>query len=189
VEDFDEFWVNYDSGLSSGDGRNYIISPLAGKRRYRSNSVLRFIPHPFPDKISLTSGGLLRCRPEEKNKSYEIHVRVKDKLNQVAYGVVPLSTLDLKASKLLDQNYPNPFNQNTRIRFIVPEDDHVSLNVYDLSGRIVSRLIDDEMLKGHYEIEWNTLDDNYHDLPPGTYIGRFITGDRDERVKMIKIRE
>ena len=108
-------------------------------------------------------------------------------MNQVARGMVPLSTLDLKSSKLIDQNYPNPFYTSTKIRFIVPEDSQVNLDVFDMAGRKVNSLVNDDMLKGRYEIDWNAVDKEYHDLPPGVYIGRLIIGDRDEKIKMVKI--
>ena len=184
----DEFWVNYDAGLSRGDGRNFALSPLAQKYRYRSNALVTYAPYPFPDKISLDHTGLLLCRPEEEDKNYEIHVRVQDKLNQVAYGVVPLSTLDVSDAQLLGQNYPNPFTDNTRIIFIVPEDGEVSFNVYDLAGRKVGGLMNRELSRGRYYIDWNGKDDMNVDLPPGVYIGRLLVQDRDEKIKMLKIR-
>jgi len=188
LEDKDELWVNYDAGLSKGDGRNFALSPLAQKYRYRSNAVVSFSPYPFPDKISLDHKGLLLCRPEVKDKNYEIHVKVQDKLNQVAYGVVPLSTLDVSTAQMLHQNYPNPFVRSTNISFMVPEDAEVSLNVYDVAGRKVSSLLNEQMPKGRYNIDWNGRDDKSNELPPGIYIGRMLLDDRDEKIKMLKIR-
>ncbi len=187
LENDQELWVNYDAGLSRGDGRNYIVSPLATRYRYRSNALVTFTPYTFPDKIRIESGGLLFCRPEENNKNYDIHVRVQDKLNQVAFGVVHISTLDLAASELLDQNFPNPFISNTQIRFLVPEESQVSLILYDLSGRKVRTLVDEKLSKGQYQVNWNTRDDRNMDLIPGIYVGRLLVNDRDEKIKMLKI--
>ena len=53
----------------------------------------------------------------------------------------------------------------------------------------VSTLVAENMIKGRYEIDWNSVDNNYRDLPPGVYIARLISGDRDEKVKMIKTGE
>ena len=55
----------------------------------------------------------------------------------------------------LSQNYPNPFNNATRIRYGLPEAGHVSLKVYDISGRVVSTLIDSQVTAGHHVIEWD----------------------------------
>lgn len=187
VEDHDELVTNYDSGMSRGDGRNYIISPLAIENKYVSNSLVTFDPHVFPDKISLKYTGLLLCRPEEENKEYDIHVRVQDKLNQVAYGVVPLSTINLSTAQLLAQNYPNPFNSGTNISFIIPEEGDVEFTIYDLSGRKLVKLVDDHLSKGRHEVKWNSMDSFNKPLPPGIYIGRLLVNDIDEKVKMLKI--
>jgi hypothetical protein len=50
----------------------------------------------------------------------------------------------------LDQNYPNPFNPSTTIRFALPKQEHVSLVVYDLLGRVVATLVDETMAAGEY---------------------------------------
>ena len=50
----------------------------------------------------------------------------------------------------LSQNYPNPFNPTTTIEFTLPEDGHVRLAVYDVRGRLVSTLIDEDRRAGVY---------------------------------------
>lgn len=57
-----------------------------------------------------------------------------------------------KLSYNLEQNYPNPFNPVTKISFSVQEAGHVSLTVYDLLGRKVAVLADDEMNAGKYNV-------------------------------------
>ena len=151
------------------------------------HSLVTFAPHVFPDKISLEYTGMLLCRPEEEDKDYDIHVRVQDKLNQVAFGVVPLSTVNLSTAQLLEQNYPNPFISNTNITFIVPEDGGVSLNIYDLSGRKIINLVDEDLIIGKYKVEWDSKDSNNKEVPPGIYIGRLLIHDNDEKVKLLKI--
>ena len=55
----------------------------------------------------------------------------------------------------LSQNYPNPFNSTTRIKYGLPENGHVSLTVYDISGRVVQTLIDMQLTAGHHTVEWD----------------------------------
>ena len=179
-------WVDYESGLSKGDGRNFILSPIAGDRRYRPNTVLSFTPYSFPEKIRIESNGLLFCRPEQENKNYDIHVKVQDKFNQVAYGVVHLSTLDLNPESLLGQNYPNPFISDTRIRFLVPEESWVRFTIYDIRGRQLRVLVENVLARGQYEVIWDARDNRNMDLPPGIYIARLVLNDRDEKIKMLK---
>ena len=51
----------------------------------------------------------------------------------------------------LHQNYPNPYNPTTTIRFSVGTYGHTSLRVFDLLGREVATLVNEEMTPGNYE--------------------------------------
>ena len=58
----------------------------------------------------------------------------------------------------LSQNYPNPFNPTTRIDYSVVSDGHVTLNVYDITGRLVSTLVDGYVDAGYHSVMWNGVD-------------------------------
>ncbi len=55
----------------------------------------------------------------------------------------------------LDQNYPNPFNPSTTIRFSLPKHSHVRLCVYDVTGTLVSTLVDRGMQPGVHREVWD----------------------------------
>ena len=55
----------------------------------------------------------------------------------------------------LHQNYPNPFNPTTIINFQLPIDNYVTIKVYDLLGREVATLVDEEKVPGTYTVAWN----------------------------------
>ncbi|MDP3583106.1 MAG: T9SS type A sorting domain-containing protein, partial [Ignavibacteria bacterium] len=55
----------------------------------------------------------------------------------------------------LFQNYPNPFNPATTLRFAIPRNDFVSLKVYDILGREVTVLVNEEKTAGNYEVRFN----------------------------------
>jgi hypothetical protein len=71
----------------------------------------------------------------------------------------------------LEQNFPNPFNPETVISFAMPEAAHVTLVVYDLIGRVVERLVDEERSAGYHRIRWDAS--NYSS---GSYIYRINAG-------------
>jgi hypothetical protein len=72
----------------------------------------------------------------------------------------------------LFQNYPNPFNPSTTISYQLPRDNPVTLKVYDLLGREIAVLVDEQKEAGHHSVEF----DGRH-LPSGAYIYRIQAGD------------
>jgi tetratricopeptide (TPR) repeat protein len=71
----------------------------------------------------------------------------------------------------LEQNYPNPFNPTTTIRFEIPQNEHVTLKVYDLLGREVATLVDEMRNAGSYD---ETFDASR--LASGVYVYRITAG-------------
>jgi len=70
-------------------------------------------------------------------------------------GIEPISST-VPAEYNLYQNYPNPFNPATRIKFDVPKNSNVVLKVYDLMGREVKKIVDNEYLNaGTYEVNFD----------------------------------
>ena len=80
----------------------------------------------------------------------------------------------------LKQNYPNPFNPATKIHFNLPEPDHVTLNVYNLSGQLIEVLVNEHRKSGEYEVIWTA-----EGLPSGIYFYRLQVGDYSETRKLI----
>lgn len=84
------------------------------------------------------------------------------------------------ATYSLSQNYPNPFNPTTKISFSIPKSEFVSLKVYDLLGREVSTLVNQQMATGKYSIDFNASK-----LSSGVYFYRLNAGSYTETKKMI----
>jgi len=57
----------------------------------------------------------------------------------------------------LKQNYPNPFNPSTVIKFDLPEESHVRINIFNMLGQTVETLTDEVFNSGSYEVKWNAL--------------------------------
>jgi Ca-activated chloride channel homolog len=77
---------------------------------------------------------------------------------------------EIPAAFTLHQNYPNPFNAGTTISFELREAGHVTIKVYDLLGRLVSVLVDQDRTSGAYQVKWNAIDDNQQTVASGVYI-------------------
>jgi len=83
----------------------------------------------------------------------------------------------------LFQNYPNPFNPATTITYQIPEITNVSLKVYDVLGREVATLVNEEKLTGNYEVEFNAIK-----LTSGIYFYQIKTDKFIETKKMQLLR-
>ena len=84
----------------------------------------------------------------------------------------------------LKQNYPNPFNPSTTIAFALAEDAVVSLKIYDLTGREVAALADNESLRtGKYTRIWNAAQ-----MPTGVYFCRIQAGDFSAVKKLLLVK-
>ena len=84
----------------------------------------------------------------------------------------------------LHQNYPNPFNPATKISFDLPQDSRVNLVVYDLLGREVKRLVNNELkVAGRY-----TYDFNGSSLASGVYFYRLDTEGFTNTKRMLLIK-
>jgi len=70
----------------------------------------------------------------------------------------------------LSDAYPNTFNPTTTLSFSVPVEGHISLNVYDMAGRLVRTLVDSNLNMGYHNMEWNGLDNTGHTVSSGMYI-------------------
>jgi hypothetical protein len=83
----------------------------------------------------------------------------------------------------LEQNFPNPFNPTTTINFALPEDSHVKLTVYDITGRQVEKLIDANLSGG-----WHSYDFKALPYATGVYFYRLEAGERTFTKKMMLIK-
>jgi hypothetical protein len=83
----------------------------------------------------------------------------------------------------LFQNYPNPFNPTTKIRYQIPELSKVKLTVYDVLGREVTTLVNEEKPAGVYEVEFDGAN-----LPSGVYFYRIEAEKYSETKKFILLK-
>ncbi|MCI0450558.1 MAG: T9SS type A sorting domain-containing protein [Chlorobi bacterium] len=74
----------------------------------------------------------------------------------------------------LSQNYPNPFNPATKINFSIPNSEHVSLRVYDILGREVKVLVNENLPVGEYEVDFDAKGLSsgmyYYSIRAGEYV-------------------
>jgi hypothetical protein len=75
----------------------------------------------------------------------------------------------------LYQNKPNPFHKLTAISYQLGTDSHVSLKIFDITGKLVKTLVDEPRETGIYNVEWEGFDDTGLKAPSGIYFFRLST--------------
>ena len=86
----------------------------------------------------------------------------------------------------LSQNFPNPFNPSTDIQFTVGKDALVSLNIYDIQGRLVSSLVDNSFYSsGSYKITWDGNNQHGTQVPSGMYMYKLVSEHQTVSRKMV----
>jgi hypothetical protein len=105
-----------------------------------------------------------------------------------AYVFRPVTSIEdnpfpLPSSPVIFPNYPNPFNGRTSISFALPQDSHVNLRVYDLLGRSVATLIDNDLQAGYHDIAWDAKDQ-----PSGVYFYQITAGEFAETRKLLLLK-
>jgi hypothetical protein len=111
--------------------------------------------------------------------------QAKDTLKAAIDGLVKFTAGITDASNnpkafTLGQNYPNPFNPTTVITYQIPTASYVSLKVYDILGREVALLVNENQITGYYNITFNA-----RNLPSGVYFYRMNAGNYTSVKKLV----
>ena len=115
-------------------------------------------------------------------------------LDEDEFGTAPLtvgtanvSTQDAMPGEVqLSQNYPNPFNPSTTISFSIPEDGNVNLSIYDITGRLVYTLLNENIQSGSHEFTWHGVDMYGLNVSGGMYIYTLESKDISNIIKLFK---
>ncbi len=110
-----------------------------------------------------------------------IHFLLTFKTQYQPTSVEDYSNVPLKFE--LYQNYPNPFNPETIIRFDLPENQFVILKIFDVHGREIETLINQNLNSGTYIIKFDASD-----LSSGIYFYKLITPKFTKTQKMILLK-
>jgi enediyne biosynthesis protein E4 len=88
----------------------------------------------------------------------------------------------------LEQNYPNPFNPITKIGFDIPananaQTSNVKLSIYDITGKEINIIVNQELRPGRYEVDWNAVS-----RPSGVYFYTLNYGELTKTKKMMLVK-
>lgn len=90
---------------------------------------------------------------------------------------------DIPEELALSKNFPNPFNKETQIRYALPEQAHVRLEVYNVLGEHVTTLVNEQQSAGRYEVSFDASR-----LSSGTYLYRIEAGEFVEMKQMMLVK-
>jgi len=101
--------------------------------------------------------------------------------NSITTGITSENEIPLKYD--LSQNYPNPFNPSTSISYQILQGGNVSLKVYDINGKFISELVNENKPAGNYEVPFSG-----EGLSSGIYFYRIETGNFSQTKRMMLIK-
>lgn len=88
----------------------------------------------------------------------------------------------------LEQNYPNPFNPATTIKFNIPKESELSIEIYNILGQKIRTLLQNVKPAGSYQIYWDGKNDNGQLIAGGIYFYRMKAGNFSSVKKMVLLR-
>ncbi|MCU0373229.1 MAG: T9SS type A sorting domain-containing protein, partial [Ignavibacteria bacterium] len=180
-------------GITNLGGGNWRVSFLA----YQTLSNTPFHKMPLTIKVSFTSGPDTTVRVMNDVNSQMFNFNFNRQPSSVVFD--PNNDIVIKTASLtvginnnsntvpaefaLHQNYPNPFNPVTSIRYDVPRNSHVSIKVFDVTGKQITELVSGEKQAGIYETSFDASD-----FASGIYFYRMEAGKFSSVLKMILIK-
>jgi hypothetical protein len=105
-----------------------------------------------------------------------------------ATGIEDPQGIVIPESTELFQNYPNPFNPSTEIQFELPRKSDVAIDIFNVLGQKVRRLVNGPFSAGSHKIEWDGTDDNGEKVASGVYFYRLKAGEARIIKKMVLLK-
>ncbi|MBL7024187.1 MAG: T9SS type A sorting domain-containing protein [Candidatus Marinimicrobia bacterium] len=179
-------WSELSHGLAiewnSQDG--FLRFAGAGELEPGLSDVLAIMQFQVSDQFDeeQTSISLSKLRFNEEDLQEDV-ARV-----ELIHAVLNLEQGELPISFDLLPNYPNPFNPLTSIRYDLPVEAEVSLQVFDLKGRLVQTLVRSRQSQGRYAIWWNGTSNSGYPVSAGVYLCHLQASDYSATIKMLYLR-
>jgi hypothetical protein len=192
------FNVVYDT-LKANDTMSYYVAVMnygTGNLSINSatSSIPQFIIESVPSSVPQNELRYIKIKfkPSAINQTYNGLLTIQNPDSTITVSLKGFSNSQTGINKIgseipeefnLYQNYPNPFNNTSNFKFEIANLGDVKLLVYDITGRLVQTLVNEELQPGRYEI---TFDGS--NLNSGIFFYRLIAGNRIFTKKMILLK-
>ncbi len=168
------YFVSADSGAVTGDNGTVRMTTNGGETW-------------FTDNAFSSLAGSITSISEMPRSSRTFTAVVNNRFMGISedppfVGINIINTEIPKAFSL-SQNYPNPFNPTTNIKFAIPKAGSVKLTIFDMLGKEIETLVNEELHAGTYEYEWNGIN-----LSSGVYFYKLTAGNSTETKKMLMVK-
>ncbi|SYZ72854.1 hypothetical protein TRIP_C20969 [Candidatus Zixiibacteriota bacterium] len=169
------------------DGDIWRLKILPGSGRILKVAGMKNIPQDMSGLLELSDGSIIQLKQD-------ISINLPD---NVTSGRLLIGTEKFLAGQerqvlpstyTLFQNYPNPFNPATTIKFALPQNGMVNLEIYNVLGQKVRTLLDEELPAGFHSVTWDGRDGSGQEAATGVYFYRLKAGDFREIKKMLMLK-
>ena len=144
-----------------------------------SANVFGVIPNGVP--IAKTGG----------NQPFRFAANVNDmhvEISRTTTDIEEPAPFDIPSEFRLYQNYPNPFNPETTIRYQLPQVTNVRIDIHNMLGQLVRKLVSESKEAGFHEIIWDAMDNEGKSMSSGVYLYRIQADDFTEVKKLMLLR-
>ena len=187
TDDYDEYFINVNANSLLNIKVNNISVPQLGIAILDSGYIRRLIKLSNSlsqiDTSILLNSGKYYLEIETQPTSYSWMFPYSFILHSTPVTNVENNVPMIVEGFHLLQNFPNPFNPSTSISFHIPSKSYVSLEIFDILGREVTKLVSGEIEAGNHSVTWNASA-----MPTGTYFYRLQSGDFVDTKKLILIK-
>ncbi len=176
------YWRVYSNNLGNNPGQDWWnveatsdgVTWVPLEHTQASSIVWTQFTFDLEDYVALTDHVQVRFVAEDLAPGSTVEAAVDDVfLNVVRDLSTPVEDPLLQPARLvLGEAFPNPFNPKTTVRFDLPQSGRVELAVFDLGGRKVATLVNDQLPAGRHAVSWLGQDDSGRRVASGTYVYR-----------------
>jgi len=183
-------WSDISSNLPDAPVNAFAVDNLSPEKLYLGNDVGMYFSYNSGQSWYVLGEGLpvlpvgdIEIHPSTNELVAGTYGRSMYKIDLDLVSGIESDGEIIAANYILEQNYPNPFNPTTIIKFRIAEFRSVNLKIYDLLGREVVTLVNEEKPAGEYEVEFSG-----RGLPSGTYFYQLTAGNYVETKKMLLLK-
>jgi len=152
------------------------------------NERIDFIFYKNTGSLSIADSKVVMKQPYSGNNFCSDHFGVLTRFTLNPVGIDDTDEGYLPQEIQLYQNYPNPFNPTTNIKFQISEPGFTELKIFDLLGKEVRTIVNENMPPGSYNVNWDGKDNTNRQLSSGVYLYRLKSGNLVQTKKLILLR-